>query len=146
MSDPITWEQASPAGAVAPPGAARLLDPALVPARTPGRLTFAWDGPGGDLRWDSSGAYAVLTTVAARKGQYRPDRAHGTYLHRVVQDKSTTGSELSAYASDGGKQLAADGLIQDFRAAASRARVGRWDLTISWSTNGAQQPPRTLRY
>lgn len=111
------------------------MDPALQRSTTtPGRLTFTWSG--GDLVWSALGEYPVLLAVLAHKGAYRWDRAYGTLLHRVTRERSTTGSQLAAYAQDGGAQVEAAGLATNVRARAERPAPGRWRLRVSWTAAG----------
>ena len=103
---------------------------------TPGKLTFNW-GPDGDLAFDDSAGYQVLMSVIAHKGMYRADRAYGTLLHRVRRSRTTTGSQLAAYARDGLAQVeASETIATGSTARAERVRSGRWRLRISWTANG----------
>lgn len=119
-------------------------DVTLVPsARRPGKLTFAFD-ESGDLRFDDSQAYAVLTSVVCKKDHYRFDGAFGTRIYQIKQDRSTTGSQLAAAARDGGDACRAAGLITEFSAFAERRRTGRFLLSLSWRVPGVD-PDRTRR-
>lgn len=116
------------------PGA---LDVRLVEsASDPGRLTWAW-GPDGDLLWDDSASYAVLSTILAHKGAYRWDRAFGTLLSLRTRERAATGSQLSGDAQDGLQQVQTAGLIdQGATARAERVATGRWRLRVSWTAAG----------
>ena len=102
---------------------------------TPGRLTFRWDA-GGDLVFDDSAGYPVLMTILARRNTYRWDRTLGTLLSTVTRSRSTTGSQLAAYARDGGAQVEAAGLAANVTPNAQRLSSGRWRLRVSWTAAG----------
>lgn len=115
------------------------LDVALVPTKRPGRSTWKWDAKG-DLVFDDSQAYAVLVSIVARKGQYRWDRSFGTLLGLTRQERTATGSRLTAYARDGLAACEADRVI----ATGSTVRVdkvgpGSWRVVPSWTSAGKSQ-------
>ena len=111
------------------------MDPALTrSSTTPGRLTFVWAD--GDLVWSALGEYPVLMAVIAHRGAYRWDRAYGTLLHKVTRERSTTGSQLAAYAGEGGAQVEAAGLATNVRTNAERLAPGRWRLRARWTAAG----------
>lgn len=113
-------------------------DVALQQSATPGRLTFVW-GDDGELVFDDKAAYAVLSRTLAHKGTYRPDKSYGTRLHRVVRDRTTTGSDLAAAVRDGAQQLEQDGIATGLTAAPRRIRAGRWSLALRWTAGGKPQ-------
>lgn len=119
-------------------------DVALVPSkRRLGKLTFEFD-ESGDLRFDDTQAYAVLTGVVCKKDHYRWDGDFGTDFYKIKQDRGTTGSRLSSAARDGGDACRAAGLITEFSAFAERLRAGRWRLNLTWRVPGVD-PDRTRR-
>ena len=105
---------------------------------TPGKLTWIW-GPDGDLVWDDSQGYAVLVSVFAIRGQCRWDRTLGTLLLTLKRARRSTGSQLSAYARDGGAQCEAAELVKNFLARADLIATGRWRLRLSWTAAGKAQ-------
>ncbi len=116
------------------PGA---LDVRLVEsAADPGRLTWQW-GPDGDLVWDDSASYAVLSSILAHKGAYRWDRAFGSLLALRRRERAATVSQLSGDARDGLTQVETAGLISSGSTArAERLATGRWRLRVSWTAAG----------
>ncbi len=119
-------------------------DVALVASkRRPGKLTFEFD-ESGDLRFDDTQAYAVLTSVICKKDHYRWDGDFGTDFHKIKQDRSTTGSVMAACARSGGDACRAAGLITEFTPQADRLRTGRWRLGLFWRVPGVD-PDRTRR-
>ena len=112
------------------------LDVALTNSTTTrGRLTFVWDSSG-DLVFDDRAAYPVLMSILAHRGAYRWDRTLGTLLHTVTRSRSTTGSQLAAYARDGGAQVEVAGLANNVTTNAQRLASGRWRLRVSWTAAG----------
>lgn len=103
---------------------------------TPGRLTWDWSGPGGDLLFDDSAAFPVLSRILARKGRYRSDRSYGTLLGTLKKDRRATGSQLAAYVRDGGAQVEAEEKAQNVTSRPQRITTGRWKLPISWTRAG----------
>lgn len=107
-----------------------------------GKLTLVW-GPDGDLVFDDTGAYPVLTTVHTHKGRYFFDTSgeQGTFLHLVKQDKFSTGDQLRAYGQDALDQCKAAGIIESGSTTARRERPGSWLLGLSWMRNGKRHTP-----
>lgn len=105
------------------------------------KLAFVWKD--GDVVFDQRGAYPVFTTLATRKGAYRFDETgqQGTLLHTVTRDRRSTGSELVAYAADGGRQCEANPEtgVQGFGAAATKERTGSWTLLFRWQSPAGEQ-------
>lgn len=112
-----------------------------------GRFTFDWDSAG-DLRFDETATYPVLSTLYTHKGQYYFDRdgTQGTDLYTVRKDQMTTASQLIAYAQDGGDQCRAEGIIQAFSADASRLRSGAYELVPRWDVDGQSGRSAALRF
>ena len=102
---------------------------------TPGRLTFVWDAQG-DLVYDDRAAYPVLLSILAHRSAYRWDRTLGTLIHTVTRSRSTTGSQLAAYARDGGAQAEVAGLATNVTTNAQRLASGRWRLIVRWVAAG----------
>lgn len=105
---------------------------------TAGKLTFVW-GPDGDLVFDDEQGYPTLLTVFAVKGRCWWDRSMGTLLLTLKRSRRATGSQLQAYARDGGAQLEAEGLVKDFGAQATLKDTGRWNLTLKWAAAGRER-------
>lgn len=107
-----------------------------------GKLSLVW-GPDGDLVFDDTGAYPVLTTVYTRKGAYFFDDTgdQGTYLHLVKQDKFSTGDQLRAYGQDAIDQCKAAGIVEGGSTSATRIRPGSWELGLSWLRGGRRYTP-----
>ena len=105
---------------------------------TRGRLTWVWDSSG-NLVSDDKAGYAVLMSIIAHKGAYRWDRTYGTLLHRLTRSRSTTGSQLAAYARDGGAQVEAAGLASGVTPRATRLASGRWRLAVRWTVAGVER-------
>jgi hypothetical protein len=106
-----------------------------------GRFTFARNAAG-RLYFDQSAVYPVLATLYARKGQYYWDSAgtQGTQLYTVTQDKLATGSQLTAYATDGLTQVQRAGFItSDYSVGATRLRTGSWRLDLGWTVAGTKR-------
>ena len=115
-----------------------MLDIALRESRTViGKLTWTWKN--GNPVWDKSGTYPVLSTCLTKKGRYRWDRSMGTYVLRVRQDRSVTGSQLRSYFADGGQQLKAAGVLTTFDAQATRERAGRYRVDVRWRIAGSDK-------
>ena len=75
-------------------------------------------------------------TILAHRGAWRWDRAFGTLLSTVRRERSTTGSQLGAYARDGGAQLEAANIVSSVSVRADRRALGRWRLRITWTAAG----------
>lgn len=103
---------------------------------TPGRLTWRWDGPGGDLAFDTTASWPVLSTVFGRKGLYRFDRTLGTQFFRVVKDRRSTGSQLASCVRDGAAQVEADQLATEVTGVPRKIETGKWRLTLRWISSG----------
>ena len=116
------------------PGA---LDTALIESKTtPGKMTWKWDSTG-DLIFDDSASYPVLISVLAHRGEYRWDRTLGTLLHKVTRERSTTGSQLAAYARDGGAAAEVEGVAKDVTARARKLK--NWRIALRWTAAGKAQ-------
>lgn len=143
LFQPIAPELDATARQVASVSRAGHQDVALTDSRTsPGRLTFVWKD--GDLVFDDTGAYGVLTSIFARKGTYRSDRTLGTLLTRVTRERSTTGSQLANYARDGGAAAEVAGIARNVRAIATKVRPGSWRLRITWDPVRGQAQAREI--
>ena len=117
------------------PGA---LDTALIESRTtPGKMTWRWDSTG-DLIFDDSASYPVLISVLAHRGEYRWDRTLGTLLYKVTRERSTTGSQLAAYARDGGAAAEVEGVASDVTARATKP-AKNWRIALRWTAAGKAQ-------
>lgn len=124
------------------------LDVTLVPSpRRLGKMTFAWTEDG-DLAFDGTQAFAVLTSVVCKKDHYRWDGELGTRLYQVREDRRSTGARMRAAARDGGDQCIAEGLIQEFNPTAEKRASGRWVLGLYWSVPGvdAERTQRSLEF
>lgn len=102
---------------------------------TRGRLTWLW-GADGNLVVDEAATYPVLMAIVAHKGAYRWDRFYGTRLHKATRERSTTGSQLAAYARDGGAQVEAAGIATGVTPRVDRLASGRWRLAVRWTAAG----------
>lgn len=91
-------------------------------------------------------SHAVLTTLMSRKRGQRPgdqvqgggyygdpQTRRGTLLWTVTQDRTITGSQLVAYAEDGGRQLAEMRLISGFTARALKLGPAKWRIECAWT-------------
>ena len=115
------------------------IDVSLTASRTTiGKLTWKWDSDG-DLGFDDSAGYAVLTSIYAVKGRYMADRTFGTLFSRVVKDKAATGSQLSAYARDGLAACEAAGICSGGTARADKIATGRWRVRLTWVAAGKRR-------
>lgn len=106
---------------------------------TPGRLTFDWSGPGGDLLFDDSASYPVLSTVVARKGRCRADRRFGTRLYTILKDRRSTGDQLRAAGRDGGDQVEAAQIADRVTPRPERVGALQWRLNLGWLAAGRSQ-------
>ena len=119
-----------------------MLDLALQ-QRGNGRFTFVW-GADGDVLWDESATYAVLTTLLTPKGSYRGDDTgqQGTWLSRIERDRAATASQLAAAAQDAGDQVRAVRIVTELRAEARRLRPGAWELVLAWTSAARNREER----
>ncbi len=109
-------------------------------------LVLATSGPNiGNPNYDNTRTHAILTTLLSRKRGQRPgsqvqgggyygdpQNRRGTLLWTVNQDSTTTGSQLEAYAEDGGQQLIELRMVSSFTARATRKAPGKWQLDCTW--------------
>lgn len=109
-------------------------------------LVLATSGPNiGNPNYDNTRTHAILTTLISRKRGQRPgsqvqgggyygdpQNRRGTLLWTVNQDSTTTGSQLEAYAEDGGQQLIELRMVSSFAARAIRKLPGKWRLDCTW--------------
>jgi len=100
----------------------------------------------GNPRPDDTRVHAVLTTLVSRKRGQRPGVAaqgggyygdnqnrRGTLLWTVTQDVRATGSQLQAFAEDGGQQLVELRMLQGFVARPTKLAPGKWRIDCAWS-------------
>lgn len=100
----------------------------------------------GNPVFSDSRSHAVLTTLVSRKRGQRPgdqvqaggyygdsQNRRGTLLWTVTQDRSATGSQLVAYAEDGGQQLIELRMISSFTAKALNLGPAKWRLECAWT-------------
>jgi hypothetical protein len=111
-----------------------------------GRFTFDFitSGPNkGNPRFGNSRSHGVLATLVSKKrdpltgegGYYfDPTGVRGTYLYQVKYDRLATGSQLKAFAEDGGQQLISRLTISNFSSAPVKRPNFGWDLNVFWST------------
>lgn len=114
-----------------------------------GKFVFDRDPVTGDVKRSPWQEYAVLVTLASRKGEYFWDSTgeQGTLLYSVVKDGFATGSQLAAYAQDGIDQCKAAEVITGGSATAERLGTGRWAVRVKWTVAGGRQaPPQSLRF
>lgn len=118
------------------------LDVSLLKVTTTGKFTHRWDADG-DLIFDDTASYPVLTTLYTHKGRYYWDLTgeQGTFLHTVKQDKFTTGDQLRGYGMDAIDQCRAAGIIESGSSSAERARPGYYELGLAWERNGKRHTP-----
>ncbi len=110
-------------------------------------LVLATSGPNiGNPNYDNTRTHAILTTLISRKRGQRPgsqvqgggyygdpQNRRGTLLWTVTQDRTITGSQLVAYAEDGGRQLAEMRLISGFTARALKLGPAKWRIECAWT-------------
>mgnify|MGYP001171497684 FL=1 len=100
----------------------------------------------GNPAFSNTRSHAVLTTLMSRKRGQRPgdqvqgggyygdpQNRRGTLLWTVTQDRTITGSQLVAYAEDGGRQLAEMRLISGFTARALKLGPAKWRIECAWT-------------
>lgn len=114
-----------------------------------GRYGLSWDPvAGGDVSFDETQAFAVLTSVACRRRQYWANAEHGTDLSLLRtmtrNTPSPTPSQAQAMALAGVAALVEANLIVNPQASAAaidgpmgaRSRLG---LNLAWSIPGSTQ-------
>ena len=107
-----------------------------------GKFTLVWDATG-DLVFDDTAAYPVITTLYTHKGAYYWDATgeQGTFIHLVKQDKFTTGDQLKAYGQDALDQCRSAEIIESGTTGAERVRPGYYQLGLAWKRNGRRHTP-----
>lgn len=119
-----------------------------------GRYGFTKDAVTGDVAFDETQAFAVMTSVACRRKRYWANVQHGTDigdLKNVTQlTPSPTPSQAQAQALSGMTPLADAGLITNPQASATlipgvTGKRSVLSLSVSWNLPGSTQPiSRTL--
>jgi len=124
-------------------------DIALVRDPATGKFDAVIETTGGNLgnpKFEDTRAHAVLTTLMSHKRGQRPgdqvqgggyygdaQNRRGTLLWTVTQDRTATGSQLVAYAEDGGQQLIELRMISSFAAKALNLGPAKWRLDCAWT-------------
>lgn len=124
-------------------------DIALVRDPATGKFDAVVETTGGNLgnpQFEDTRAHAVLTTLMSHKRGQRPgdqvqgggyygdaQNRRGTLLWTVTQDRTATGSQLVAYAEDGGQQLIELRYLRSFQARATKLAPAKWRLDCLWT-------------
>lgn len=114
-----------------------------------GRYGLSWDAAnGGDVAFDNTQAFAVLTSVACKEKGYWANPQHGTKLHELQtltrNTPSPTPSQAQAMALNGVAPLVQANLIVNPQASTeqlpgplgARSILG---LSLAWSVPGSTQ-------
>jgi len=124
------------------------VDIALQRQDSTGKFDMVLETSGGNLgnpKFEDTRAHAVLSTLMSRKRGQRPgdqtqgggyygdaQNRRGTLLWTVTQDRTATGSQLVAYAEDGGQQLIELRMLSSFQAKATKLSPAKWRLDCRW--------------
>lgn len=115
-----------------------------------GRYGFSWAAvAGGDVLFDETQAYAVMTAVACQRRGYWVDRTFGGDLSAVRNIGRGTPSQVESAALDAMTALEAANLIKSptARAYAIASNLGIQNamaVDVSWTTPGGQPVTRRI--
>lgn len=118
-------------------------DIGLVRNDASGRFDFSFETQTGNPVFDDTNEHRVLSLLLEwRDRWYGARKGRGSLLYTVKQDRTSTTSQIEAYARDALKKAADEGWINSVTAQATRLGLGRFVVRVSWK-NPAGKPSNT---
>ena len=114
-------------------------DITVVLNRNTNRYDFDFDATR-DVKFDDTERHRVLSLLVEHRGKWWADTTgeRGSQIHTLKNVRSTTPSQMEAFAMEALQKAVDEGKIQNVTASARRVSPTRIDLTVSYETAGGK--------